>query len=273
MILPRASLAGAMLGRQTRAGMNDVAATPQTVVVLGGSSDLARAVLRSLANQRLLSVLLAGRHRDALELVARELTGLGVDTVETATFDACDVSSHEAFADEVARRIGPIDLVIVAVGVLGERGIEELSAMAVAEQITTNFTGLAAAMVAFARILRRQGHGRIVVFSSAAEVRVRGTSLVYSAAKAGLDGFSQGLGDALHGSGVDVVVVRPGFVPTKMTAARRPPPFATTADAVAEAVVRSLDTGEGVVWVPRVLRVLGPLARAVPRRIWRRLPY
>ncbi len=249
-----------------------MATTPQTVVVLGGSSDLARAVLRKLAKQRILSVLLAGRHQDALDEAARELTRLGVEAIETATFDACDVASHEAFADEVARRVGPIDLVIAAAGVLGGRGMEDLTATVVATEISTNFTGLAAAMVAFSRVLRRQGHGRIVVFSSAAAVRARRTNFVYDSAKAGLDGFSQGLGDALCGSGVEVIVVRPGFARTKMTEGRRVLPFATSAEDIADAVVKALDSGQPVVWIPPVLRLAAPLARYVPRRIWRRFP-
>ncbi|HXZ83166.1 MAG TPA: SDR family NAD(P)-dependent oxidoreductase [Acidimicrobiales bacterium] len=252
--------------------MDDVFGVPQTVVVLGGSSDLARAVLRLLAQRGLVSVLLAGRHQEALEPVARELTGLGVDAVETVTFDARDTASHETFADEVARRVGPIDLVIVAAGVLGDGRLEDLTAPGVADVISADFTGLAAAMIAFSRILRRQGHGRFVVFSSATAVRVRRANFVYGAAKAGLDGFSQGLGDALRGSGVDTIVVRPGFVATKMTAGRRPMPLSTTADAVAGAVVRALGTGEPVVWVPRVLGVVMPLARCLPRSLWRRLP-
>ena len=252
--------------------MDSVAAMPETVVVLGGASDLAAAVLRRLAKQRLSKVLLAGRHQSALDVVGRELTALGVDDVETATFDACDTGAHEAFADEVARRVGPIDLVIVAAGRLSFDGPDDLTSGATAETISTNFTGLAAAMAAFARVLRRQGSGCIVVFSSAAAVRVRRANFVYGAAKAGLDAFARGLGDSLVGSGVEVIVVRPGFVHTKMTTGRRPLPLATTADAVAADVVRALGSGSVVVWAPRALRVLMPLVHLVPRRIWRHFP-
>ncbi|MGD0742702.1 MAG: SDR family NAD(P)-dependent oxidoreductase [Acidimicrobiales bacterium] len=248
-----------------------MAAMPKTVVVLGGSSDLACAVLRELARRRLTTVLLAGRHGDALDVVAKELGALGVDDVETATFDASDVDSHEAFADEAARRVGAIDLVIVAAGAPGADGVEERSAGGVAGEISANFSGPAAAMVAFARVLRRQGRGSMVVFSSSAALRVRRADFVYGAAMAGLDAFARGLGEILHPEGVDVIVVRPGFVPTKMRALRRAMPFATSADDVATAVVRALGTRQSVVWVPRALPVLLVLERFVPRRARRRL--
>jgi len=103
-------------------------------------------------------------------------------------------------------------------------------------------------------------------------VRPRRANFVYGAAKAGLDAFARGLGDSLVGSGVEVIVVRPGFVHTKMTTGRRPLPLATTADAVAADVVRALGSGSVVVWAPRALRALMPLVHLVPRRIWRHFP-
>jgi len=252
--------------------VNDVTGMPQNVVVLGGSSDLARAVLRDLSARRLEHVLLAGRTPAALEVVAKELRELGAARVDTMAFDAREAATHNALADEASGRLGSVDLVIVAAGVLGTSELDDLDPAQVADEITTNFTGLAAAMIAFSRVMRRQGFGRIVVLSSAAAVRVRRANFVYGAAKAGLDGFSQGLGDALRGTGVEVIVVRPGWVKTKMTEGRPKMPLATTPSAVAEAIVKALETGEEVVWVPNVLRFVMPIVPHVPRRIWSRLP-
>jgi decaprenylphospho-beta-D-erythro-pentofuranosid-2-ulose 2-reductase len=95
---------------------------------------------------------------------------------------------------------------------------------------------------------------------------------VYGGAKAGLDGFCQGLGDALSGSGVELMIVRPGFVRTKMTAARTPAPFAASAEQVAASVVRGLEQGAEIVWVPKVLAVVFAGLRCLPRRVWRVLP-
>ena len=158
--------------------MNDVTGMPQNVVVLGGSSDLARAILRDLSARRLQHVLLAGRNPAALEIVAKELRELGAERVETAAFDAREAATHDALADDAVARLGSVDLVIVAAGVLGTSELDDLEPARVADEITTNFTGLAAAMIAFARIMRRQGFGRIVVLSSAAAVRVRRANFV-----------------------------------------------------------------------------------------------
>jgi len=252
--------------------VNDVTGMPQSVVVVGGGSDISRAIMRALAGRRLSSALLAGRNEHHLQAVAEELRALSVGRVETERLDVTKIGGLESFADEAARRIGQIDLVLIAAGELGTSELPELDAPTVASLMTTNFTGPAAAMTAFARVLCAQGHGRIVVLSSPAGYRVRAANFVYGAGKAGLDGFALGLGDALAGSGVSVVVVRPGFVRTKMTAGRKVVPFAVDPPQVADAVVRALETGAEVVWVPGFLRYIFGILRFAPRSLWRKMP-
>ena len=116
--------------------------------------------------------------------------------------------------------------------------------------IETNFVGLVSVLIPIAERMRRQGHGTIVVLSSVAAERPRRANFVYGASKAGLDAFAQGLGDALVGAGVHVLVVRPGFVRTKMTAGRAAAPFAVTPDAVADAIAGGLRSGAHTIWVP-----------------------
>ena len=252
--------------------MNDVTGMPQNVVVLGGGSDISRALLRALAGRRLSSVLLAGRTVESLEGAVKDLQALRVDKVEVSVLDVTDVGALEKFADLAAERLGTIDLVLVAAGVLGTAELSALDAPLVASLATTNFTGPAAAMTAFARVLRAQGHGRIVVLSSVAGYRVRAANFVYGATKAGLDGFALGLGDALVGSGVKVMVVRPGYVRTKMTEGRKAVAFAVDASDVADAVVRGLEKDAEVVWVPSWLCYVFGLLRLAPRFLWRRIP-
>jgi NAD(P)-dependent dehydrogenase (short-subunit alcohol dehydrogenase family) len=120
--------------------------------------------------------------------------------------------------------------------------------------------------------LREQGSGRLVVFSSVAGARVRRANYVYGSAKAGLDGFASGLADALHGTGVRLLLIRPGFVIGRMTEGMSPAPMSSTPGQVADAVVRALSSRTDVVWVPGRLRLLVALMRVLPRPIWRRMP-
>jgi len=120
--------------------------------------------------------------------------------------------------------------------------------------------------------MRNQGHGRLVVLSSVAGVRARRANFIYGSSKSGLDAFSQGLADALEGTGVGVTIVRPGFVVGRMTSGRSPAPFATTPEAVADAVVGGIAAGSAVVYAPPVLRWVFAVMRLLPGAIWRRMP-
>lgn len=252
--------------------MNDAFAQPQSVLVLGGTSDIARAIVRALAARRTRTVVLAGRDPAGLSSAADEARAAGATTVATLAFDAAVVERHaevlgKAFADH-----GDFDLVLMAVGVLGDQVHDEADPVAAAGVIWTNFAGPAAACLVVAGALRAQGHGTLVVLSSVAGERVRRANFVYGSSKAGLDGFAQGLGDALVGSGARAMVVRPGFVRTKMTAGLKVVPMAATVEQVAEAVFSGLAKGSDVVWVPPVLRWVMMFARHLPRALFRRLP-
>lgn len=252
--------------------MNDAMRMPQTAVVLGGTSDIAKAILRVLVTRRLRHVVLAGRDEVALTATAKELLDLGATSVDTILFDVTEVAAHSSLATDTATSLGQIDLVLVSTGALGEQAEDEKDPQATARMLDTNFTGPAAAMVAFADVLERQGHGRMVVMSSVAGVRVRRANFVYGASKAGLDGFAQGLSAALWGTGASVMIVRPGWVATRMTEGRQPGMLATDAERVASDVVAGLERGETVVWSPPVLKWVFVLLRMVPDALWRKIP-
>lgn len=251
--------------------MNDAFGSPQSLLVLGGGSDIARATARALIARRLRTVLLAARRPESLAPVVDELSGLGAERVQTLAFDADDTSSHAAFVEEAFGGTGDIDVVLLAFGVLGDQEETERDPEAAVAVLRTNFVGAASVGLHVAERLRRQGHGTLVVLSSVAGERARRSNFVYGSSKAGLDAFFQGLGDSLVGSGARVLVVRPGFVHTKMTAGLPPAPFSTTPEGVADVIVKALERGEEQAWAPPVLRLVMSGLRHLPRPLFRRL--
>jgi decaprenylphospho-beta-D-erythro-pentofuranosid-2-ulose 2-reductase len=242
--------------------MRDALGEVQSVLVLGGTSDIGVATAKALVERRTRTVVLAARDPASCAGVTEELSPARVEAV---AFDAVDTGSHAAFVDDVFERFGDIDLALVAFGVLGEED-------APVDVAQVNYVGAASVMSELARRMSSQGHGTIVLLSSVAGERARKSNFMYGASKAGADAFAQGLGDSLAASGVHVMVVRPGFVKTKMTAGLDPVPFSTTPDAVAREIVKGLARGAHTVWVPPVLRVVMSVLRHVPRPVFRRLP-
>ncbi len=242
----------------------------QTVLVLGGTSDIAVATVDQLVASGARTVVLAGRDLNALETVAEPRRGRA--TIATRAFDAVDFDSHAPFVDAIASEFGDLDLVLLAFGAIGDQPNDERDPAAVVDVINANFTGAASVGTAIAERLRDQGHGLIVVLSSVAGEKVRRTNYIYGSAKAGLDGFFLGLGEALRGSGARVMVVRPGFVHTKMTEGMDAAPLAVTAEQVATDVVKGIRRGADLIWSPLPIRGVMSVLRHVPRPIFRRLP-
>lgn len=249
--------------------MRDSTGGVQSVLVLGGASEIGVATARRLVADRCRRVVLAGRPSADRDAAADRLDTGGV-TVEAIDFDAVAVDTHEKVIGEVFDA-GDIDVVVLAFGVLGDQATFDDDPAAAVDAVTVNYTGAVSSGLVVAERLRRQGHGTLVVISSVAGVRTRKDNFVYGSSKAGLDGFAQGLGDSLEGSGARVMVVRPGFVATRMTEGMEPAPFSTTADAVAGDIVEGLRRGRTTVWSPAVLQAVFGVLRFVPRPLWRRL--
>jgi decaprenylphospho-beta-D-erythro-pentofuranosid-2-ulose 2-reductase len=243
----------------------------RSAVVFGGNSEIAVGIVRALAAEGLERAVLAVRDparspgADAL----RRHTTLHV---ATTAFDADATDTHQQAVDAAVSALdgADLDLAIVAFGRLGDEDAKHDPAAAV-RLAHTNFTGAVSVLTILGERLAAQGHGSIVVLSSVAGERARRANYPYGATKAGLDAFAQGLGDALAAENVHVLVVRPGFVRTKMTAGRRAQPMATDADAVARDVVRALAKRAHTAWSPPVLRYVFAVVRHLPRTLWRRV--
>jgi decaprenylphospho-beta-D-erythro-pentofuranosid-2-ulose 2-reductase len=241
----------------------------QSVLVLGGSSEIAAATVRKLVADRCRRVTLAVRDVASVDAFATELRGRSVE-VEVVAFDARDFASHEAALGAVFDR-GDVDLVLSAFGVLGDQDAFDADPVAAADAVVVNFAGQVSALGVVATRMQAQGHGLVVVLSSVAGERVRRDNPVYGSTKAGLDAYAQGLSDRLVGTGVSVLIVRPGFVKTRMTEGMEPAPFSTTPEAVADDIVTGITKGARIVWSPGVLRWVFTVMRHLPLPVWRKV--
>lgn len=244
---------------------------PQSVFVVGGSSEIGLAVAERFVRDRARRVVLAGRDDERLSAGADRLRAAGATDVTTLRFEASDLSTHDQMV-RAAFAGGDLDVTVLAFGVLGDQRRAETDAAHAVDVATTNYVTAVSVGIPLAQALSAQGHGVLVVLSSVAGQRPRRSNFVYGSAKAGLDAFATGLGEALRGTGARVLVVRPGFVRTRMTAHLEPAPLSTTADAVAAAVADAVRLGRREVWVPPAMRYLMLVLRHLPQAVFRRLP-
>lgn len=250
--------------------MSDTDYAPGSVVLLGGRSEIGLEVARRLAPGRV--VALAARRSGDLDRETRTILDAGAKAVHCVEFDADRVSDHPAVLSSIAEQHGPIGVAVLAFGVLGDQTRAEQDAGHALAVVHTDYVAQISVLTHLANLMRAHGSGQIVVFSSVAGARVRRANYVYGSAKAGLDGFASGLTDALHGSGVRLLLVRPGFVIGRMTEGMKPAPLSSTPQQVADAVAHALRKGSERVWVPGLLRAVIFAMRLVPQFVWRRMP-
>jgi short-subunit dehydrogenase len=242
----------------------------KTVVIFGGRSEIGVELAARLAPGA--TVVLAARGADQLCEPVAELDAAGAAAVHTVEFDADDLDSHGRVVSSIIARHGRIDIAVLAFGMLGDQTRAEADAAHAVAIVHTDYVAQVSLLTRLAAEMRAAGSGRLVVFSSVAGVRVRRANYVYGSAKAGLDGFASGLADALHGTGVRVLIARPGFVIGRMTEGMKPAPMSSTPEQVAAATARALTKGRRTVWIPWGLRPVFFGLRLLPQFVWRRMP-
>jgi decaprenylphospho-beta-D-erythro-pentofuranosid-2-ulose 2-reductase len=249
-----------------RAWVRDGAGRPPRVLLVGGTSEIGLAILAALDAPADTEIVLAGRDEERLKAAAKQFPY----AARIVPFDAHALQTHPVMID-AAFADGPVDLMISAAGVLVPQPELDRDPVQAGLLVETNFTAHVTTILAAAERMGRENHGTIVVLSSVAAIRPRKANFVYGSAKAGLDAFARGLADALHGTGVRVLLVRPGFVIGRMTAGMSPAPLSSTPDQVGAAVAAALGNGSSQVWVPRSLGAFAVALRLVPRSVWRRM--
>ncbi|WP_422743948.1 decaprenylphospho-beta-D-erythro-pentofuranosid-2-ulose 2-reductase [Mycobacterium sp. WMMD1722] len=254
----------------------DAVGNPQTILLLGGTSEIGLAIceryLRDAPARIILAALPDDPGRDA---AVAQMRTAGAKSVEVIDFDAVQTDTHPGVIEQAWNGSdGPrdIDIAIVAFGLLGDA--EELwqnqrKAVQIAE---INYTAAVSVGVLMGERMRAQGYGQIIAMSSAAGERVRRSNFVYGSTKAGLDGFYLGLGEALKEYGVRVLVIRPGQVRTRMSAHVKEAPLTVDKEYVAELAVTASAKGKDLVWAPGAFRYVMMVLRHIPRPIFRKLP-
>jgi len=252
--------------------VKDAIGNVQRIVVLGGTSDIALATVAKLTEQRRdVQVTLAARPGERRAAAAAELGSLDLQVSEV-DFDAADRSSYEKAVTLAFEAGGDVDVVMVAFGLLGDQERAWRDVDAALDLVQVNYAAAVGCGVLVAERLRAQGHGAIVAMSSVAGERPRKSNFVYGSTKAGLDSFYTGLGDALAADGIQVMVVRPGFVRSKMTKGLKAAPLSQTPEQVADVIVAGLRAGRRTVWAPPAMRWVMSALRHLPRPVFSRLP-
>ena len=239
-------------------------------LIIGATSAIAEATARLLA-QRGGSLYLVGRNAGRLQTIAADLSVRGTGPVATESIDLDDFALHEGMIERAFAHLGRVDAILIAHGTLGDQAACEGSVALTLAEITTNALSVIALLTLLASRLERERHGTILVISSVAGDRGRASNYVYGSAKALVTAFCSGLRQRLSPAGVGVITVKPGFVDTPMTRHLRKGLLRAMPAGIARGIVRSLDRGQGTVYLPAFWRPIMFAVRLIPERLFVRM--
>jgi short-subunit dehydrogenase len=240
------------------------------VVIIGATSAIAEATARILA-ARGDSLYLVARNAARLAAVAADLSVRGGSRVSSEVLDANDLAGHEAMLERAAAFLDGYDTVLIAHGTLSDQKACEASVELALREINTNGLSVIALLTRVANRFAQQRAGTIVVISSVAGDRGRGSNYVYGSAKALVTAFLSGLRQRLAKVGVNVVTIKPGFVDTPMTAAFPKGALWARPEAVARGIVKAIDRRSNTVYLPGFWRPIMLIIRSIPERVFLRL--
>jgi short-subunit dehydrogenase len=243
---------------------------PKRILVLGATSGIAEACGRLWAT-RGDSLYLVARNADKLVAVAADARTRGASHVETAVANLDDTAAHPELLAHAINSLGGLDIAFIALGVLGDQNEAERNFASASQILHTNFNAPVSLLTWLANYTAQRHAGTLAVLSSVAGERGRKSNYVYGSSKAGLTTFVDGLRNRIDRDGVRVMTIKPGPVRTAMTEKMKGNAKFADVEVVAAALVKAIDKGTDVVYVPGIWRIIMAVIRLIPERVFKKL--
>jgi decaprenylphospho-beta-D-erythro-pentofuranosid-2-ulose 2-reductase len=238
------------------------------IVVVGATSAIAAATLKHCTAKELC---LVGRSEHKLKAVRQDLTVRGAQNVRVVVADVGEPEVAAGLHERLLAEFGEFDSLIIAHGDLPDQNGAQESYEIARKALEVNFLSVVALLTPVANYMEERERGTIVVIGSVAGDRGRKSNYVYGAAKGATAVFLQGLRNRLYAAGVNVITVKPGFVDTPMTAHIKKGPLFVSADTVAAGIVRAMNRGSDVVYLPWFWLIIMTVICSIPERVFKRL--
>lgn len=242
----------------------------QKILVVGATSAIAQETMRIFAREGH-NLFLVGRSREKLAAISADLRVCGAPNIEFAELDVTSTSQHSGILQRAIDFLGGLDIAVIAHGILGDSSLAHRDFPHAREILETNFISTVSLLTWLANWFEEREAGQIVVISSVAGDRGRQSNYVYGASKGALDIFLSGLRNRLFRSGISVLLVKPGFVNTPMTAHLQKNFLYADPETVACGIVKAVRKGRDVVYIPSYWRLIMLLTRLIPEVIFKRM--
>ncbi len=219
----------------------------KTIVITGGTSGIGKALCEKLEKNN--KVYTIGRRR--------------IERDNHIQLDITDFETLKDVLDNIVKKDG-IDILILNAGVGMDLNSDEVNGDKIKKGFDVNFLSQVYALEAVLPYMKNKGEGIIVSVSSIADCRGLPTSPAYSASKAALTTFMEGMELNLSNYGISVVIVRPGFVDTPLIKNGKHKPFVISSQKCADIIIRGIEKRKKRVEFPLPMVLLTNFAHCLP---------
>ena len=240
------------------------------VVILGATSGIAQETARCFAVEHA-RLFLVARDPRKLAALAADLRIRGAESVETMQADLTDASAHARIIGNAFDMWNGLDAALIAHGTLPEQDATESDPGVLRQEIETNYVSVVSLLMQLSKMFEEQRAGVICVIGSVAGDRGRRSNYVYGSAKAGVATFVAGSRVRLAAAGVRVVLIKPGWVSTPMTAHLKQNFLFATAEQAGRGVYNAMVSPRAVVYLPWYWKWIMAVIRLIPEPIFARL--
>jgi short-subunit dehydrogenase len=243
-------------------------ASTSSVLILGATSDMGRAIAQCFAAEGH-PIILAARQVADVAADCQDLLLRHQIEVSAIAFDALDTGAHEELVSNLAHLP---EIAICCVGLLGDQTQSETDWPHANLIMRSNYEGPASILATLANAFEARGSGTLVGISSVAGDRGRAKNYTYGSAKAGFTAFLSGLRNRLASKGVHVITVKPGFVYTRMTEGMDLPAKLTARpDQVGQRVLKAVKKKQDTVYVLGIWWLIMRIICAIPEWKFKRM--
>ena len=240
------------------------------VLVIGATSAIAQEVAKIYASEKC-EIAMVGRNTQMLEVISQDLKVRGATNVFPASLDLNQFDQHSTCIEEIYKKLGRLDVVLLAHGVLGNQDQADVDPKHTVDLINTNFVSYASLITLIAQKMKPQGNGTIAVISSVAGDRGKQSNFAYGSAQAGKSVFTDGLRNRLFHHGVHVLTLKLGFVDTPMTAAFKKGALWAQPDTIAQGIVDAISAKKNTIYLPFFWRYIMWIICSIPEFLFKKL--
>lgn len=247
------------------------------IVIIGATSDIAYEVIKKYAEEGH-NLFLVARNNEKLEIIKQDIVARFSNrinknnqvNIHTFAQDAANLSEHNLLKLEVEKYFDKIDILLIAYGELSQN-IDVFDNSEVLKSINTNFTSVVSNINTFLPFFIKQNSGNITVIGSVAGDRGRQSNFIYGTSKGALEIYFQGLRNKLFANNINVLLVKPGFVDTKMTSHINKNILFVSPRFVAENIINAIKKQKDVIYVPAIWWFIMTIIKSIPESLFKKL--